>query len=83
MERLDSYRFIANPGRERLIAVQTAKMLLTKMFQNIEERERNGIDQKATRIMLQTLAAKNTDESNIMVKKAEKIYKELLVEANA
>ena len=43
-ERLDSYRFVANPGRERLIAVQSAKMLLAKMLQNIEERERNGID---------------------------------------
>ncbi len=41
---LDGYRFVANPGRERLIAVQSAKMLLTKMLENIDERERNGVD---------------------------------------
>ena len=33
--------------------------------------------------MLKTLAEKGDEASNIMVKKAEKLYKELLVEANA
>jgi hypothetical protein len=40
----EGYRFVANPERERLMAINSAKMLVAKMCQNIAEREAKGIN---------------------------------------
>lgn len=79
----DGYRFVANPERERLMAKNTAKMLIHKMCANIAERESNGVNQSETKILLLALANSNENSDNITLKRAEKLYKELLIEANA
>ena len=65
------------------MAINSAKMLVAKMCQNIAEREAKGINQSETRILLQALADANKSTDNITLKRAEKLYKELLMEANA
>jgi len=40
----EGYRFVANPERERLMAINSAKMLVAKMCQNIAEREAKGLN---------------------------------------
>ena len=77
----DGYRFVANPARERLMARNAAKLLLGQMVKNIQERELRGINQTETKILLKSLASQQQD--NITNMKAEKLYTELLVEANA
>lgn len=65
------------------MAINSAKMLVAKMCQNIAEREAKGINQSETKILLQALADANKSTDNITLKRAEKLYKELLMEANA
>lgn len=53
------------------------------MIKNIADREAKGINQNETKILLEALANTNSASDNITLKKAEKLYKELLIEANA
>jgi hypothetical protein len=60
-------------------------MLTLQVFKNIEQREIEGISQKETLQMLRMLAeaAKNNDWSNDSLRKAKKLWKQLVIEANA
>ena len=51
----DGYRFVANPARERLMARNGAKLLLSQVIKNIQDRELRGIDQTETKILLKSL----------------------------
>ena len=63
------------------MARNAAKLLLGQMVKNIQERELRGINQTETKILLKSLGSQQQD--NITNMKAEKLYTELLVEANA
>ena len=79
----DGYRFVNNPQREKLIAEKGSQMLLTQIMLNIKEREAQGISQEETKLLLKKLATESDQEDNVTLKKAERLYKELLIEANA
>lgn len=79
----DGYRFVNNPQREKLIAEKGSHMLLTQIMINIKDREARGINQEETKLLLKKLATEGDQEDNVTIKKAERLYKELLIEANA
>ncbi len=75
MER--AYRFVANPVREAQQLMYIFNTLLEQVERNIQRREKEGIDQTQTRVLLKQLLQEGGETPENL-----QLYRELVIEAN-
>lgn len=71
------YRFVVNPKREIQQIFFIYQKILERIEENIAKREREGIDQTQTRVLLNSLFEEGTETPENLL-----LYRELMVEAN-
>ena len=80
------YRFVTNPKKELMMHDQAMDQIILQIMQNIDDRERRGVDQTKTKNFLKKLAigfGKEDKEGHFVPAGAFKILRELFVEANS